>query len=221
MNVFAADFGPLVVAEDVNASVISALTYWLPTHIHHVELDRGITAGTIARPKPESYATVRMEQDWHDHRLPAVIVETAGTLLVDKVSGGSGIYSAEWRLQVTCVLRGRNYPETQRYASLFEGAVRRTLLQQPNQLLGRVWWLGTDPIRPVVDVTDQGRYMVAAVSHFKMATDNVAQSGAGPRVPSDPYTTPPVGAPDQVYGPLLPVARPVILEVDVDPQIGV
>lgn len=206
MTTYYAEFGPLVVAEDVNNSVLAALRYWLPTQIHQVEIERGITVGTIARPKQESYATVRDERDWHDHRLPAVIVECAGTSAVVQ-TGANATIQADWGLLITCVLRGRNYPETQKYASLFEGAVRRTMLSQPRQLAGRCWWKGSDPIRPVVDALDQGRYMCAAALRFTMAVDDVAQQGAGPQVPSDVYPSPPVDVPDQPYVPPLPVTR--------------
>jgi hypothetical protein len=212
MNAYAADFGPLVVADDVNQSVLDAFRYWLPTQIHQVEIERNIPNGTIARPKPQSYATVRLEGDWGDHELPAILVECAGTEAVKQLNA-NGVYLADWRIQITVVYRGRTYPETQKYASLFEGAVRRTMLMQPNQLAGRAWWLGTDPIRPVVDVADSGRYMCAAISHFKVAVDDVAQSGAGPTVPSDPYPDPPVDDPDVTYEGLAEVDS-VILTVD-------
>jgi hypothetical protein len=211
----AADFGPLVVASDINDCVIAALRYWLPTHIAQVERERAdVEAAVLARPLAESYATVQVEA-WPDHRLPAIIVDTAGTIgTPDK--DGDGFYYADWDVTVTALVRGRNMPETRWLASIYEGCVRRAMLMQDSRQAGRVRWVGTDPVRPVFDEDDQGRYMAAAVGRYVCEVERVAQDGAGPLLSepddlTDPYERPdPSGNPDDEYGPLLPVERVLI-----------
>lgn len=215
-----ADFGPLVVAADVNDCVIAALSFWLPMQLAQLERERDdLHAGLLARPKPESYATVMEEGSWPDHRLPAIVVESAGTS-GEPATDGDGVYYADWDVVVTAIVRGRTNPETRWLASLTEGCIRRTMLMQDSRQAGRIRWTGCDPIRPVVDQDDQGRYMAAAVSRYVCEVERVAQDGAGPLLtddPSDPYAPPdPSGNPDAELGPLLPAER-VLIDIRSEP----
>lgn len=212
MSTYYADFGPLTTQEDVAQDIIGALRHWLPTFISEFERERSLAPGTLPRPRGESYATVRREEDWVDHRLPMVIIESPGTIDVQAVSA-DGEYVADYMVLATVIARGPTYPETQKWCSYLEGCVRRVLLSGSAQPLmpGRCWWLASEPIRPVAGVTDSGRYMCSAPGRYRVAVDSVAQSGAGP-VSADPYPTPP-DDPDVPYDPLVQVVE-VTTEVD-------
>jgi hypothetical protein len=91
-------------------------------------------------------------------------------------------------------------------ASVFGGCVRRILIQQQlSDDIGVLWRASN--VAPVVDQTDQGRYLAAALNRFTLLV-NEAVSGDGPIIPTvDDPPYPPPGDPNETYDPLLPVTN--------------
>jgi hypothetical protein len=203
------DFGPLVVETDVDTAVIKLLRKWLPTYLSILEDERELEAHTLARPKPESYTNTIDEDEFLDHRLPAVIVTTARTVGAP-TRLGDGIYATTWAVTVSSVVRGRTPSETRWVASLFGGSVRRALTHnmdlETDGAVNGIRWLSSEPIS-LADDTGEGRFLAALVNTFTVSTDAALQDARGP-VPSGPYDSPdPVNDPDIPYDPPLDVAE--------------
>lgn len=202
-----ADFGPLIVETDVDEAVIATLKLWLPTHLSQVEREREVALRTLARPSAASYSNVLEDDEFLDHALPAILVTTAETSDYDRLP--RGLYNAAFRCVVSCVVRGRTGPETRKVASLFSGAVKRALAQNPdlgdfaNEMI-----LDGSSVAPVQDTTDQGRYLAVGMTTWTVYVDDVLQAAAGPTVPGTPYDDPdPVGSPDAPYEELVAVSE--------------
>lgn len=201
-----ADFGPLIVETDVDGAVIGTLKLWLPTYLAQAERDRGLASRTLARPKPESYANTLEDDEFLDHRLPAILVTTASAPAFTRMAGG--VYEAIWTVAVSSVVRG-DYPSiTREIASVFNGCVRLCLTQQGHldDFANGVRAVSSNLAR-VSDSTDQGRFLAVGVSAFQVRTENVMDDDLGPVVPGGPYDDPdPAEDPDTPYEPLVNVS---------------
>jgi hypothetical protein len=199
-----AEFGPFVVDTDVDVAVVDTLRLWLPTYLAQAERERGLANKLLARPVEESYANVLEDDEFADHRLPAILVTTAN--LADTDVGSDGLYSGRFQVNVTAVVRGRTPAEARAVAALFAGCIRRVMLDHPS--LGH--FAGTTRLvggttAPVRDVTNAGRYLAGGISVFSVFVDELLQVGAGPQIPADPYDDPDPSDPDTPYDPLVTV----------------
>lgn len=183
-----ADWGPLVIATDVDEAVLAALQKWLPTYLIELGTERAL--GYIL-PKPNSYANTLDLDELMDHQLPAVVVTTANT--TKTVGGSNFIYQAVWTVTVSVIVRGRRPPESRKTAALFEGAIRRAFLHKCRQTAGPLndpHWIGTR-VAPVADSTGKGRYLAAGIGTYNVSTDAAAKGFGGPDVPNaDGYVPP-------------------------------
>jgi hypothetical protein len=186
------DLGPLVLEVDVDQAVIRTLRTWLPSYLSLLEDSRGFERGLLARPVEESFQNVLEEDEFPEGRLPAVTVTTAQT--TDIHARSVSRFSADWRVIVSCVVRGRTATEARAVASAFNGATRLALVQQPD--LGGLA-NGVQPVRtgvvPVDDVSGQDRYLAAGISEFVVSTDDVMDRDQGPLVVG-PYPVPDPGS---------------------------
>lgn len=205
-----ADFGPLVVETDVDVAVVRTLRLWLPTYLAQAERDRGLADRLLARPVEESYANTLEDDEFLDHRLPAIIVTTAQTS-GEPLKDGRGIYSVPWLVVVSSVVRGRTPPETRAVAALFGGCVRRCLVQQADLggAVQGVWWVASN-VAAVPDVTDQGRYLAAGINRFTVLVDEALDAYGGPTIPADYGPDPDPADPDTPYDPLAAVGDVII-----------
>jgi hypothetical protein len=203
----AAEFGPLIVETDVDAAVIRTLRTWLPTYLAQVERERDLTIGTLARPVAESYANTLEDDEFMDHRMPAIIVTTAEPEN-NAQRDGNGLYRASWTVRVSSVVRGRTPRETRAVAAVFGGSVRRVLVQHADldDFSAGLRWIGSNVIR-VEDTTDQGRYLAASINLFNVFVEDVLRDGVGPTVPSDPYDPPDLENPNEPYEPWVTVGE--------------
>lgn len=206
----AADFGPLVINTDVDEAVIGMLSLWMPTYMSQVERERGMTVGYLDRPHEESYANVLDDDEFPDYRLPAVLVTTANTQDTDK--DGDGFYYAAFNVVVSAVVRGRTPAETRQRAALFEGCVRRVMVQADPTWDGEVRFMGAN-VAAVADPTGAGRYLAAGIGTYLVYVDKVVQAAVGPA--GEPYAQPedPDYDPDAPYEELIKVGS---VSIDVD-----
>jgi len=202
-----ADFGPLVVATDVDAAVIATLQEWLPAYLGQVEVERGKTPGFLPRPALGSYANTLTSGEFLDHDLPALLVTTASAS--DPTVNADSCYRISWRLAISAIVRGRTAPETRETASLYEGSLRRVLVQKQmlGGLAGGVRWL-TSSVAPVTDMTGAGRYLAAGMSTYTVFVDDVVREGGGPTTAD--------GGPGTADGPYSPLATVVSVTTDVE-----
>jgi hypothetical protein len=200
-----ADWGTLLLETDLDRLVIARLRMWLPTYLSRAEDERDLANGLLARPVDGAYENTLEDDTFPDSRLPAVLVTTAQTEGNPSHMEG-GRYAADWRCNVSVIVRGRTPSETREIASVFGGCVRRILIQQQlSDDIGVLWRASN--VAPVVDQTDQGRYLAAALNRFTLLV-NEAVSGDGPIIPTvDDPPYPPPGDPNETYDPLLPVTN--------------
>jgi hypothetical protein len=199
-----ADFGPLLIATDIDDAAIATLQAWMATYLGQVEIERGLAPGSLPRPVDSSYANTLSDDEFPDHMLPAVLVTTAHTEGSPTIMA-AGFYNATWRLTVSCVVRGRTPSETRANAALLEGSVRRVIAQQGSLgIAARSKWVATS-VAPVLDRSRAGRHLAAGICEFDVATERVVQRGLGPDSPAPD--------PSPVYYPLAEVVA-VSTEVD-------
>lgn len=196
-----ADFGPLVTNVDVDDAVLDMLKQWMPTYLAQTERERGQSIGRFKRPEEASYASTLEDDEFPDHKLPAIFVTSANTTgQPDK--DGDGLYMASWNVVVSSVVRGRRANEARWIAAMFEGAVRRIMVQQAMPINGEIRWTATN-VAPVKDPTPANRPLAAGIGTYVVYVDHVLQEGVGPiEVQPDP---------SEAFDPLAQVRR-----VDVD-----
>lgn len=176
-----ADWGPLVIVTDVDEAIKATLEKWLPTYLVQGAKERSLD---YKLPDPKTYSNVLEEDEFMDHQLPAILITTANTASVK--GGANSKYEALWRVKVSCVVRGRKATESRFNAAIFEGAVRRTVLQKSRSSaspVNDVDWVSTQ-VAPVSDATGKGRYLAAGIATYNVATDYAAQGFGGPDIPN-------------------------------------
>ena len=176
-----AEWGPLVIATDVDEAILAVFNEWLETYLSELGAER--TLG-YALPAPKSISNVLTDAEFLDHQIPAVLVTTADT--TKTVGGPNSVYQATWNVTVSCVVRGRTPAETRKLAALYEGAIRRCFLNKCRKVGGPLsdpTWKGTR-VAPVKDATRQGRYLAAGIGTYNVSTDAAAQGFGGPDVPN-------------------------------------
>lgn len=211
-----ATWGTLVIEPDVDDAVVALLRKWLPTYIRRLEVERGITTGTIARPRANSFDVVFEDDGFPDHRLPAVLVTTAEAS--EPEIAGDGQVSAQFSCAVTVIYRGRTLREARAVAAQVGGCVRRLMMdQQRLDALGpaEIRWLGSKRAS-VEDVSGEGRHLAGHLNTFRIYVDDVLTAYSGPSDPlvPGPYPVPdPEPNPDQQYDPPQSVDT-VVVQVD-------
>ncbi len=210
----AADFGPIITEVDVDEAILGMLKLWLPTHLAVIERERDKDVGFLARPRVADYANVLDDDEFPDHKMPAILVTTAQTEGVPE-KDGDGFYYAAWNVTVSAVVRGQRPAHTRWLASLYGGAVRRAMVQMADGvggLDGEIRWAGSN-LAPVADPQNAGRYLAASVGRYVAYLDRVVQEHNGPAVPNDPFDPDPAGDPNTPYDPL-PTVASITVEVD-------
>lgn len=215
-----ADFGPCIVETDIDAAVVALLIRWFPTHLAQIEREREFTAGLLSRPKPESFANTLDEDEFLDHRLPAIMVTTAQTV-GEPEKDGDGYYYATWNCVVSAVVRGRTPSETRTFAALYGGAVRRIMASMDaldGNIAGASRWT-SGQVAPVRDSSRRGRYLAASINQFSVYVERLFQQGTGPQLPNPPESPYPPPDPDDPAPPYDPLAevRDVIVDVTAKP----
>ena len=196
-----ADFGPLVVATDVDDAVIGVVRRWINTYLSQVELERGLGDQTLKRPRPANVINALSVVEFMDNALPAIVVNTTNTTTTPIVMAG-GDTTAFWRATISCVVRGKSQSATKVLASLYEGSVRRLMVQRAQKehgLIADCRWDST-LVQPVADTSGAGRWLAAGVGQFLLGVDVAMNGVVGPSEPD--------------VGPYAPLAT--VQEVDVD-----
>lgn len=176
-----ADWGPLVIATDVDDAVLAALREWLPTYLKQISTERSL--GYVL-PTPKVYANTLNEDEYMDHQLPALVVTTASTK--STMGGSNHLYQANWNVTVSVIVRGTAPAKTRNLAALYEGAVRRCFLNKcrgNDTPLNDPHWVSTE-VAPIGASSRKGRYLAAGIGKYNVATDAAAQSFGGPDVPN-------------------------------------
>jgi len=205
-----AGWGPLVTTVDVDGWVLAHLEKWLPTYLTKVERERDLRQ-TGDRPfleRPHRYRNVLLEDEFLDEDLPLVAVTSSTGNNV--TSDGEGFVSAELAVVVTVVLRGQDAENSKQNAALYEGSVRRLLLDKPDldREDGLVGVVSCDSFRvaPVADVSGEGRYLCAGMNAWTVAVDKINKIGSGPLDPDLILGTDPTTDPEGTFNDLPSVA---------------
>lgn len=196
-----AEFGPLVVATDVDAAVISVVRKWINTYLSQAELERGLGDQFLKRPRPASIINALTVVEFMDNAMPAIVVNTTNTTSTPIVMAG-GDTTAFWRATITSRVRGKSQPETKQLAALYEGSVRRLMVQRAQKEHGVITdcrW-DTTQVAAAPDSTGAGRWLADGIATFTLGVDVAMNGVVGPTAPD--------------LGPYDPLAT--VQEVDVD-----
>lgn len=196
-----AEWGPLVVATDVDDAVIDVIRKWINTYLSQAELERSLGDHALKRPRPANIINALTVAEFMDNALPAIVVNTTNTSSTPIVMAG-GDTTAFWRATISCVVRGKTQPATKWHASLYEGCVRRLMVQRAQKEHGLITdcrWEST-LVQPVADTSGAGRWLAAGVGQFTLGVDVAMNGVVGPSVPD--------------VGPYDPLAT--VQEIDVD-----
>lgn len=194
-----ASWGPLVVSADVDDAILDVLQTWMATHLRRLKEERGVEL-----QQPREWAIAMSDAELLDHPLPAVVSQTAsmeaptssrpaGTAPQGAVGGMAHFYEGTWRATVSVTVRGRDPRETRRTASLYEGVIRRLMVQHAHVTpLDWLHYLGM-ALMEVPDDARAGRYLLKSASTFQIRTNNIVDPNAGPNEPDldtylDPYS---------------------------------
>ena len=196
-----AEFGPLVVATDIDDAVMGLVRKWINTYLSEFELERDLGDQSLKRPRPANIINALTVPEFKDNALPAIVVNTASTSSTPIVMAG-GDTTAFWRATITCRVRGKTPPETKVLAATFEGCVRRLMVQRAQKEHGLITDCRWDStlIQPAPDTTGAGRWLADGIAQFVLGVDVAMNGVVGPSVPD--------------AGPYAPLAT--VQEIDVD-----
>lgn len=183
---YVAQFGPLVHAVTVDRGVISFLRKWLPTYLHAAEVREGKPTSWLARPVV--YVTTYDEDDqdfFADHRMPTCVVTASD--LNSWTRTGAKQWSANCRVSISIVSRGRTAPESRLQSSLYAATLTDLLLDRPSLegLAGGVTPVSERP-RPITDPSNRSRVLSAGMGEYDLFIPNARQSQGGPLTPDPP-----------------------------------
>ena len=190
-----ASWGPLVTSSDVDDAILNLIQVWMATHLRRLKEERGVQL-----QQPREWAIALTDAEMLDHPLPAVVSQTASLIAPTSqaresqqgAQGGMGrFYGATWRSQVSVTVRGRDPRETRWTASLYEGVIRRLMVQHARETpLDWIRYLGMS-LDEVPGDQRQGRYLLRSTSVFQIRTNNIVDPTAGPNEPDlDEYNDP-------------------------------
>jgi hypothetical protein len=185
-------FAPVVHAVTVDKAITSFLIEWLPTYLRAAERLDGRVEGYLTRPR--TYSTHYNEDDddfLSDKALPAVFVSSDG--FTDWDRNGSRQWSANARVSVTVVSRGRHLPEARLNASLYIATVTNLMLDRPSLggIAGGVMPRSEQP-RPLDDPSNRSRVLTAGMGEYDVFIPYLRHGRGGPISPEAPLPTDPL-----------------------------
>jgi hypothetical protein len=211
-------FGPLIGAHHVEDAAVSVYRKWLPTYLHEVERQTGLTINPLSTPgsiaKPRSYRVSSDVEKMPEDQTPAIVLRSPG-VADHPLKNGAGIYQAQFTLEASVALsaigtvEANGEPRALLLARMYALALRACLVQQPDDdgyLYRRDWVDESYDLLPSIDdrTTCVGRVT------FQIEVPNVTDANSGPveplNFPDDPDVTPPIPSPEW----------PVATETDID-----
>src|ERR1700733_7195346 len=194
-----ASWGPLVVSADIDDAILAVIQKWIATHLRRLKEERGVEL-----QQPREWAIALTDAGLPHPPLPAVVSQTAsmeaptssrpaGTAPQGAVGGMAHFYEGTWRATVFVTVRGRDPRETRRTASLYEGVIRRLMVQHRHDTpLDWLPYLGMS-LMEVPGAARAGRYLLKSASTFQIRTNNIVDPTKGPNEPDldeylDPYS---------------------------------
>jgi hypothetical protein len=182
-NTGTANFGPLIAITDVDGYVLDALWAWVPTYLKQLEIERELVVGSLARPKTRDIASALTDYEFEDHQMPAILATTAATV-GEPHKHADGSWEAQFRVNISCIVRGQRPARARTLAAYYEGTIRRIIAQQAVPGASRIRWAGSQ-ISPIPQLSTEGRYLVAGITMFTLTVDSAHLSGGnvGPTVP--------------------------------------
>lgn len=185
-------YGTLLTDTRVEQQVRDQLAGWLPSYL--VEVARQDGFAEVARPK--SIETVRDRiTRWNEQALPAVVVQVAGTLRVQRLGTA---YRVVYGCTIGAVIGGQSRENTRQLAGIYAAAITAALTQHGDLggFADGIEWTDTD--YDYIE-EDRSRTLMAAVVSLDVAINQVLDVAQGPIGPlPDPDDTPIPGLPD--YG---------------------
>ena len=184
-------YGRLVGAHHVEDAAIAMLRDWLPTYLHEVARQSGVTPGTIATPR--SYRVSAEPEKMPEDQTPCVVVISPG-VSDSPLTNGARQYTAQFRIDLGIVVSARGgmeeggSPRALRLARLYALAMRAAMAQQSDEeYLFRRDWLGEDyDLLPSID----DRTICVGRVRYAIEVPDVLTTDAGPLDPMPPETVP-------------------------------
>lgn len=129
-------FGGIVLANALEAAVVTTLEDWFPVYLREIEFQspaspNPLNLPTDALPMPRSFLTAdKIDRDSAD-QLPAIVVVSPG------LSGrnapkqeGDGTFRVPWGISVGVFVSGKDRPSTKNLIRVYTGIVRAIMLQK-------------------------------------------------------------------------------------------
>lgn len=181
-----ARWGPLVVSADVDDAIIAVAQRWFRTHLRRLREERGVELQV-----PREWAITMTDSELLDHPVPALVSQTAQMTAAQ--GGMAKLYDGVWRTDVSVTVRGRDPRETRRTASLYEGVVRRLIVQHAHiPPIDWIHFIGMT-LSEVPGDERAGRYLLKATSSFEVRSHGIVDPTAGPDIPdADEYVDEPL-----------------------------
>jgi hypothetical protein len=211
-------YGSLIGAHHVEDAAVSVYRKWLPTYLHEVERQTGLTINPLSTPgsiaKPRSYRVSSDVEKMPEDQTPAIVIRSPG-VADHPLKNGAGIYQAQFTLEASAVVsaigtvEANGEPRALLLARMYALALRACLVQQPDDagyLYRRDWVDESYDVLPSID----DRTICVGKTTFQIEVPNVTDANSGPVepliFPDDPDVTPPVPSPQW----------PIATEADVD-----
>jgi hypothetical protein len=198
-------FGRIISGADVEQWSSDLVRTWLGTYLSIVEREAGLAAGFTQRPR--SIVTVTSFDKWPEDQLPAVMIISTG-LFDTPTKQGDGTYTANWTIDLACVVSARTEHESRAMAMRYVTALHLLFMQRASldgNADGTTWIGETYDSLPY----DDTRSLAAGIAQFAVRVENVASARGGPVTPDAPLD------PDTDPWPDWPVVNTADVEVDV------
>jgi hypothetical protein len=187
-------FGKIVVASELERSIIVLLKKWFPTYLREIERNVGWRGEEL--PTPRNYGNRNSFDLQAGEEIPKVVVISPGLFEVPEHPEGDGYYSATWQVGVGIATAARTEEEADRKAKMYAAAMRGILIQHqdledPELGVSYVTWL--DESYDDLDIDDQyQRARGAGVYIGVEVEDAVNRYMRPPMVSEAPQTTIPI-----------------------------
>lgn len=130
--------GPMITGKEVEERIAAVLLEWLPTYIHEVEDQEGITRGSI--PAPTTFTRTNDFRSLPDDPKPTLLIVSPG--LYGPPVREAEEYSAKWRVTVGVIANtpaGRD--DVRNLAQYYIAAIRTLMIQKQGEFCEGVEWL--------------------------------------------------------------------------------
>jgi hypothetical protein len=183
-------FGPIISDGAVEAAFTTTLQTWISTYLAEAELQNGLAAGVI--PRPRSWNVDFDTDAWPEDQQPSIMVVCDGTGDIERRA--RGVYDAWFDVRVGCLVSARDRDSVRTVAQLYTAAISALAVQKGS--LGGVAQSTVFLGRTYTFPDEDNRTLRLGIVAFRTLVTGVLQANAGPvqPVPIEPDPATPGGS---------------------------